>query len=70
MSETNKQLAALSEANPLVTFIDVATPMLGADGRPLTSIFVEDMLHMNDKGYDIWRDVVRKAIVKSEESYE
>ena len=70
MSETNKQLAALSEANPLITFIDVATPMLGADGRPLTSIFVEDMLHMNDKGYDIWRDVVRKAIVKSEESYE
>ena len=70
MSETNKQLSALSEANPLITFIDVATPMLGADGRPLTSIFVEDMLHMNDKGYDIWRDAVRNVIVNSEESYE
>ncbi|HAK53602.1 MAG TPA: GDSL family lipase [Gammaproteobacteria bacterium] len=70
MAETNKRLAALSETNSLITFIDVATPMLGEDGKPLTSIFVEDMLHMNDKGYDIWRKVVREALIESEESYE
>ena len=70
MDETNKQLAALSETNSLITFIDVATPMLGKDGKPLTSIFVEDMLHMNDRGYDIWRKVVREALIDSEASYE
>jgi len=33
--------------------------MLGSDGRPLPDIFIEDGLHMNAKGYAIWKDVVR-----------
>ena len=32
--------------------------MLGLDGRPKPDIFVEDGLHMNAKGYAIWREAV------------
>ncbi len=41
-----------------ITFINVFPLMLGPDGRPKPDIFVEDGLHMNAKGYAIWRDAV------------
>ena len=39
-------------------FIDVHTAMLGPDGKPLPDIFVADQLHMNPKGYEIWKRVI------------
>lgn len=49
-----------AEAAPLrdVDFIDVATPMLDANGRPRAELFLEDGLHMNRKGYELWRGIV------------
>ena len=41
-----------------VAFIDVATPMLDADGRPRAELFLEDGLHMNREGYALWRGIV------------
>ena len=41
-----------------ITFINVFPLMLGPDGRPKPDIFVEDGLHMNPKGYAIWREAV------------
>jgi lysophospholipase L1-like esterase len=55
----NRAIAAWMATDPRLTFIDVFTHMLGADGRPKPDIFVDDRLHMNEKGYAIWREVVR-----------
>ncbi|MBK5296722.1 MAG: hypothetical protein JJE40_06145 [Vicinamibacteria bacterium] len=44
--------------DPRLTFIDVYAAMLGPDGQPKPDIFVEDRLHMNAKGYAIWRAVI------------
>jgi lysophospholipase L1-like esterase len=41
-----------------LTFIDVYAAMLGPDGRPKPDIFLADRLHMNAKGYAIWRAIV------------
>lgn len=41
-----------------LNYLDIWTPMLGDNGRPIAEIFIEDSLHMNRKGYDIWKDVV------------
>jgi len=41
-----------------IAFIDVFPLMLGPDGHPKPDIFVEDGLHMNAKGYAIWREAV------------
>ncbi|WP_407354211.1 SGNH/GDSL hydrolase family protein [Luteimonas sp. R10] len=43
---------------PDVDYIDVFTPMLGADGRPRPELFVGDALHMNADGYALWRDII------------
>ena len=40
-------------------FINVFPLMLGPNGQPRPDIFVSDGLHMNEKGYRIWRDAVR-----------
>lgn len=37
-----------------VTYIDVFTPMLGADGQPQQKWFGPDGLHMNRSGYALW----------------
>jgi lysophospholipase L1-like esterase len=33
--------------------------MLDADGRPREEIFLDDRLHMNARGYEIWRVAIR-----------
>jgi lysophospholipase L1-like esterase len=45
-----------------LSFIDVFPHMLGKDGMPLPAIFVDDRLHMNEKGYAIWKRVVGAAL--------
>lgn len=62
------QIEKVREANRLVqeeaardsklSYIDVHSQMLGEDGKPLPDIFVEDRLHMNEKGYAIWKRVI------------
>ena len=60
-------LAAQRDANALimaeavrmqVDFIDIFTPMLDAGGKPREELFIEDRLHMNAAGYDLWRRTI------------
>jgi lysophospholipase L1-like esterase len=32
--------------------------MLGSDGRPRRELFLDDGLHLNDKGYAVWNAVL------------
>ncbi|MDR7069472.1 lysophospholipase L1-like esterase [Pseudoxanthomonas japonensis] len=41
-----------------VDYIDIFTPMLDASGQPNEALFVDDRLHMNAAGYDIWQRVI------------
>jgi lysophospholipase L1-like esterase len=45
-------------SQPNTDFIDVFNPMLGADGRPRAELFRQDALHLNAKGYELWRAVI------------
>ena len=66
MRATNALFAARAEADPLLTYIDIATPMLNDAGEPRRDIFDSDNLHMNAAGYDIWREVVRPILLAAE----
>ena len=44
---------------PRVTYIDISTPMLGANGVGRAEFFVDDGIHMKRNGYELWRDVIR-----------
>jgi lysophospholipase L1-like esterase len=38
--------------------------MLGKNGRPRPELFLEDGLHLDAAGYDLWRDVVGRALAR------
>lgn len=46
------------------SFVDVFSLMLDKDGKSRPELFVGDMLHMNAKGYAIWRAAVEPKLVK------
>jgi lysophospholipase L1-like esterase len=52
--ETNKRLQSLAASDPRLSYIDVFTPMIGPDGKPIPEHFVEDGLHMTPAGYRVW----------------
>ncbi|WP_338193555.1 GDSL-type esterase/lipase family protein [Flagellimonas marinaquae] len=54
----NRKLNKLAAENSGIDYVDVWYPML--DKRKVRQdIFIEDGLHMNSKGYDIWYDVIK-----------
>ena len=56
--EANRLIKAFTQSDPRLEYIDAFSHMLGPDGQPLPDIFVEDRLHMNAKGYALWKKIV------------
>jgi lysophospholipase L1-like esterase len=60
----------IADGDPLVYYVDVATPLLNADGGVRTDIFIEDDLHLNDLGNEIWGAAIKAALMPAEASVE
>lgn len=58
MKQANRRIKKICDTNDLLAYIDIFTPMLGPDGRPREELFVEDGLHLNETGYQLWADRV------------
>ena len=54
----NKKLKKYCEKQENLEFADVWNIMLDENGNVFTDIFIEDGLHMNKKGYDLWAKVI------------
>lgn len=59
MAEANALIRTAAAGLKQIQFVDVYTPMLGADGQPRAELFGPDKLHMNAAGYALWRDTLR-----------
>jgi len=66
MQTTNRLLAEACAKGSRLTFIDVATPMLDAQGYPRKELFKADNLHMTRAGYELWRDAVKPVLLNGE----
>ena len=62
MRSTNSIIQKYAATDPRLTYVDVFTPMLAADGKPREELFREDRLHMNARGYAIWRDLLTPIV--------
>lgn len=58
----NDLVRLFCEENDGLHFVDVASVLLNEDGNPISDVFQEDGLHMNRKGYLLWRDVMRQEL--------
>ncbi len=60
--EFNRQLEHWTSTKKNVLYADVWTPMLDSNGEVQKDLFIEDNLHMNRKGYEIWKSVIEKFL--------
>jgi len=60
--KTNELVKTEIAKDKRAEFVDVWQKMLNENGEPKAEIFVEDKLHMNEKGYAIWREILRKEL--------
>ena len=62
--KANAAIASWCATDPLMTFIDVATPLLKEDGTPNPEYYGKDNLHMTPAGYARWTAVVKPVMEK------
>ena len=60
--KVNKKLEKLCKRNKNLQFADVWNAMLDENGTVYNDIFIDDDLHMNKKGYDIWYEVIAEFL--------
>lgn len=66
MVKTNKLIENECAKDSRLTYVDIATPMLNEQGLPKKEIFLEDNLHMNSKGYEIWTNTLKPILLETE----
>jgi lysophospholipase L1-like esterase len=64
MKEANKLIRQYLEEEPKAAYVDVYSPMLLPNGKPRPDIFIQDSLHVNNKGYQIWQKQLSPYLVK------
>ena len=57
----NRKFERLAKKDIQLDFVDVWHPMLN-NRKLITDIFIEDGLHMNQKGYDIWYEAMKNFV--------
>ncbi|MEI6947104.1 GDSL-type esterase/lipase family protein [Paraflavisolibacter sp. H34] len=64
VKEANALVKAYADKEKNIDFIDVFSPTMTPDGRPMPDIYVEDGVHLNTKGYKIWASVIEPHLKK------
>lgn len=60
--ELHEGLRNLSSGYEQVKFVDVSKPMFDGKGSLKKELFLEDGVHMNNAGYELWTDMIRKEL--------
>ncbi|XVJ64972.1 MAG: G-D-S-L family lipolytic protein [Lacibacter sp.] len=64
VKDANQIIQAYIKSKPNTRFVNVFDAMLNADGTPDETLFKEDRLHMNPKGYAIWKQKLLPVLLK------
>jgi lysophospholipase L1-like esterase len=61
--QVNHMVTQRAMRNRSLMVVDVFDPMLSDDGKPRPELFGQDMLHMNAKGYALWKKMLDPYLV-------
>jgi lysophospholipase L1-like esterase len=64
IEDANIMIRQFLSGYPKTVYVDVYHPMLNEDGSPRKELFLEDDLHMNPKGYEIWKNAIAPHLIK------
>jgi lysophospholipase L1-like esterase len=65
MQVANQLVREYCATDERLQYIDIVPAMLDAEGRPRRDVFKWDGIHLNDRGYAIWRSVVGPILVEA-----
>jgi len=60
--EANRLIVDYAKQAKHVEYIDIFTPALAPDGKPRKELFRDDGLHLNRKGYELWKSVIEPTL--------
>lgn len=63
MERANAIVESYCDRHAFAEYLDLATPLLGVDGTPDGSLFLDDGLHLNAEGYERWTAIVRPRVL-------
>ena len=61
-AEANAMVEKFCRTDDRLTYVDIVTPMLGEDGKPMPELFAKDGLHMSKDGYKVWTKLIAPLI--------
>ena len=64
MEKANKMIKDQCDHDEHLYYVETAAPLLGEDGKPQADLFLDDSLHLNDKGYALWNNIVTPLLEK------
>ena len=64
IEEANALIKAFLRRKRRTAYVDIYHPMLQASGQPRPELFLEDNLHMNSQGYQIWQQRLKPVLLK------
>jgi lysophospholipase L1-like esterase len=66
MRRANELTREFSQQDKRLLFADLTAPLLGADGKPQSELFLNDKLHLSTIGYSVWTSslapILRQAL--------
>lgn len=60
----NQLFSEYARQTPNATYLDVATPLLSADGEIRPELYRQDKLHLNADGYAIWTNIIKPRLLQ------
>jgi lysophospholipase L1-like esterase len=62
MQRANRMIKEICDSDPRLRYIDIVPVMLNRAGEVRGELFTRDGIHLNKKGYALWRKVIRPAV--------
>ena len=62
--EYNERVRVFCQKEIQFEYADIYTPMIEKYGRPDGELFISDSLHMSERGYKIWKEVMKDFIIE------
>lgn len=62
--EANSRINEICKKQENTYFISTSSSFIGSDRLPMEKYFVSDNLHLNEQGYELWTQIIKKEIHK------
>ncbi len=61
--QTNQLIEEWTRTDSNLHFIDTSGALMGDNGEPNADNYIFDGLHLSDRGYSIWREIIRQRLL-------